>query len=95
MHSPAKAGEAEDEASDARGWEAYEYDWRHYFDCMLSPVAQQAAGARLLWLLPDPLILGVSPCMTAGETEDGGGGLKILSCPPENAIRKWACASAG
>ena len=25
----------------------YGQDWRHYFDCMLAPVAKQAAGAVL------------------------------------------------
>ena len=46
-HSPAKAGEEPGEATDKAGWEAYGNDWRHYFDCMLAPVAQQAAGKHL------------------------------------------------
>ena len=42
--SPAKAGEAEGEATDKAGWERYSVDWRNYFECMLAPVARQAAG---------------------------------------------------
>ena len=29
---------------DEGGWDAYGRDWRHYFDCMLAPVARQAVG---------------------------------------------------
>ena len=42
--SPVKAGEAEGEATDKAGWERYSVDWRNYFECMLAPVARQAAG---------------------------------------------------
>ena len=42
--SPAKVGEAEGEATDRAGWERYGTDWRNYFECMLAPVAKQAAG---------------------------------------------------
>jgi hypothetical protein len=42
--SPAKAGEPEGEATDKGGWERYSVDWRNFFDCMLAPVARQAAG---------------------------------------------------
>ena len=45
-HSPAKAGEAAGEPMDVRGWDEYGHDWRNYYECMLAPVAQQAAGAR-------------------------------------------------
>ena len=45
-HSPAKAGEAAGEATDHRGWDEYGNDWRNYYECMLAPVAQQAACAR-------------------------------------------------
>ena len=34
-------------AKDVGGWDMYGQDWRHYFDCMLAPVAKQAAGAVL------------------------------------------------
>ncbi|CAL8463910.1 g3445 [Coccomyxa elongata] len=43
--SPDKAGEARGEVTDKLGWDAYRNDWRNFFDCMLAPVAQQAAGA--------------------------------------------------
>ena len=42
--SPAKAGEADGEATDRGGWERYQADWRNFFECMLAPVARQAAG---------------------------------------------------
>ena len=29
---------------DDGGWRALGEDWRHYYDCMLAPVARQAAG---------------------------------------------------
>ena len=29
---------------DEGGWDVYGNDWRYYFDCMLAPVARQAAG---------------------------------------------------
>ncbi len=41
-----RLGEAEGEATDRAGWERYSVDWRNYFDCMLAPVARQAAGQR-------------------------------------------------
>jgi hypothetical protein len=44
--SPAKAGEEAGDPTDHRGWDEYGNDWRNYFECMLAPVAQQAAGAR-------------------------------------------------
>ena len=44
MCSPAKAGEADGEATDRGGWERYQADWRNFFECMLAPVARQAAG---------------------------------------------------
>lgn len=43
--SPDKAGEASGEVTDKLGWDTYRNDWRNFFDCMLAPVAQQAAGA--------------------------------------------------
>jgi hypothetical protein len=42
--SPGKAGEPEGEATDKGGWERYSADWRNFFECMLAPVARQAAG---------------------------------------------------
>ena len=44
--SPANAGTQTGIAWDEGGWDVYGYDWRHYYDCMLAPVARQAAGAR-------------------------------------------------
>ena len=46
--SPAKAGEADGEATDKGGWERYQADWRNFFECMLAPVARQAAGGSPL-----------------------------------------------
>ena len=34
------------EATDKGGWERYSTDWRSFFECMLAPVARQAAGGR-------------------------------------------------
>ena len=48
--SPAKAGTPTGVAWDEGGWDVYGYDWRHYFDCMLAPVARQAAGMRFVEL---------------------------------------------
>ncbi len=33
--------------TDKLGWDAYRNDWRNFFDCMLAPVAQQAAGTDI------------------------------------------------
>lgn len=52
--SPTKAGEAEGEATDKAGWERYDTDWRNYFQCMLAPVARQAAGQPLNVYSPPP-----------------------------------------
>ena len=43
--SPANIGTPTGIAWDEGGWDVYGYDWRHYYDCMLAPVARQAAGA--------------------------------------------------
>lgn len=32
--------------TDKKGWDVYRNDWRNFYECMLAPVAQQAAGAR-------------------------------------------------
>lgn len=42
--SPAKAGEEAGELTDRLGWPTYSNDWRNFYECMLAPVAQQAAG---------------------------------------------------
>lgn len=47
-----KAGEAEGEATDKGGWERYSVDWRNFFECMLAPVARQAAGELLTACIP-------------------------------------------
>ena len=49
--SPANAGTQTGIAWDEGGWDVYGYDWRHYYDCMLAPVARQAAGAPQLHCL--------------------------------------------
>ena len=46
--SPAKAGTPTGVAWDEGGWDVYGNDWRHYYDCMLAPVARQAAGMQLV-----------------------------------------------
>ena len=46
--APSALGAPRDLAHDVGGWDALESDWRYYYDCMLAPVARQAAG-RLLW----------------------------------------------
>ncbi len=48
--SPANIGTPTGIAWDEGGWDVYGYDWRHYYDCMLAPVARQAAGAQQLVL---------------------------------------------
>lgn len=44
---------------DIGGWTAYEDDWQHFFDCMLAPVAKQAAAAL------DRLNIAVTPVSSA------------------------------
>jgi len=47
--------DAQDNAHDVGGWEVYGEDWRHYFECMLSPQARQALPAlEKLDLVPGP-----------------------------------------
>jgi len=43
--SPAAAGADRSDPGDEAGWAVYGPEWRFYFDCMLAPVARQAAGA--------------------------------------------------
>ncbi|KAK9827610.1 hypothetical protein WJX81_005946 [Elliptochloris bilobata] len=43
--SPAAAGAEPGDAGDDAGWGVYGPEWRFYFDCMLAPVARQAAVA--------------------------------------------------
>ena len=67
--SPTRAGEAEGEATDRAGWERYSADWRNYFQCMLAPVARQAAGlipGPSASFAPNPAIPGIPlKCMLA------------------------------
>ena len=42
--APGAAGIPDAEAFDEGGWDVYGRDWQHYYDCMLAPVARQAAG---------------------------------------------------
>ena len=42
--APTAVGAPADSPFDLGGWEAYEPDWHYFFDCMLAPVARQAAG---------------------------------------------------
>ncbi len=49
--SPTKAGEDPGELNDHLGWATYGNDWRNFFECMLAPVAQQAAGAQFTGFL--------------------------------------------
>lgn len=42
--NPLLIGKDPDSVCDLGGWDLYYGDWRHYFDCMLAPVAKQAAG---------------------------------------------------
>lgn len=41
---PSAAGGSREDPFDAGGWEAYEPDWKFFFECMLAPVARQASG---------------------------------------------------
>lgn len=43
--APSVVNTSGESAKDVGGWDMYGQDWRHYFDCMLAPVAKQAAGA--------------------------------------------------
>lgn len=45
--APAASGAPPTAPSDIGGWEAFEPDWRFFFDCMLAPVARQASGQSL------------------------------------------------
>ena len=42
--APAAAGAEPGDAGDDAGWGVYGPEWRFYYDCMLAPVARQAAG---------------------------------------------------
>lgn len=42
--SPDIAGAPANAAGDVGGFDVYGKDWKYYFDCMLAPVARQAAG---------------------------------------------------
>lgn len=42
--APSVVNTSGESAADVGGWEMYGQDWRHYYDCMLAPVAKQAAG---------------------------------------------------
>lgn len=42
--APSVVNTSGESAKDVGGWDMYGQDWRHYFDCMLAPVAKQAAG---------------------------------------------------
>ena len=49
------------DAGDAGGWAWYGQDWRHFYDCMLAPVARQAEGAgKRCWVG----WVGRRPCWT-------------------------------
>jgi hypothetical protein len=49
------------------GWPAYGPDWRHYFDCLLSPVSSAAAAALArLDLAPAPPVVAVPAAGGAG-----------------------------
>eukprot|EP00887_Chlorella_sp_A99_P004582 scaffold4.g4582.t1 len=52
-------------ALDDGGWGAFGADWRHYFDCMLAPVARQAASA-LERMSINPAAAGGEPSPLAG-----------------------------
>ena len=45
--APSLAGTSGEAAVDVGGWDVFGSDWRHFFDCMLAPVAKQAAGGVL------------------------------------------------
>ena len=45
--APSLAGTSGEAAVDVGGWDVFGTDWRHFFDCMLAPVAKQAAGGAL------------------------------------------------
>lgn len=42
--APSVVNTSGESAADVGGWDMYGQDWRHYYDCMLAPVAKQAAG---------------------------------------------------
>ena len=65
--SPEKAGEADGEATDKGGWERYQVDWRNFFECMLAPVARQAAGGPMprAWSVVPPATPAYAACSTA------------------------------
>ena len=48
--APSVVNTSGESAADVGGWDMYGQDWRHYYDCMLAPVAKQAAGLCLRWL---------------------------------------------
>ena len=50
--APSVVNTSGETAADVGGWDMYGQDWRHYYDCMLAPVAKQAAG-----------VSAVAPCV--------------------------------
>lgn len=46
------------------GWEGYDEHWRYFFDCMLAPVAKQAAAAL------EKLPVSAAPRAAFGRPED-------------------------
>ena len=46
--APSVVNTSGESAVDVGGWDLYGQDWRHFYDCMLAPVAKQAAGGALL-----------------------------------------------
>ena len=50
--APSVVNTSGESAADVGGWDMYGQDWRHYYDCMLAPVAKQAAGLPLYRYYP-------------------------------------------
>lgn len=42
--APSVVNTSGETAADTGGWDMYGQDWRHFYECMLAPVAKQAAG---------------------------------------------------
>lgn len=75
--APSAVNTSGESAGDVGGWDLYGQDWRHYYDCMLAPVAKQAAGNSPPMATP---YASASAVNTSGESggfgnvSRGGGG---------------------
>ena len=65
--APSVVNTSGESAADVGGWDMYGQDWRHYYDCMLAPVAKQAAGTPASALPDGCCKLTLLYCLDPGQ----------------------------